>query len=469
MSDQSKALYSASDHDLKFSVDNVVENVGDDIQPSLPSCQAFKKESADKSNIFANAFPEALQRRFMSVVEKVKLLCTLQKSVALSAENSIDESQWSVIEAPLLAVAAKLHTSLDQEGRNCLRHTHDAHRQRNFAELLGRTELMLSKAFMYFDTFVDLLSQRHLPGVGPLLAGCEMLAWDALLKDHASLYNIAKPLVFFNRGFGAAILREGVPLPDGTPNPLDIIQIPYTKMTSKYDLTSIIHETGHSAMARLELADELARAVEDALTDAGAPVVIRRLYSAWCKEIGPDFWGFCNCGIAQAASLMEILMLPQQMVFKIASQTSNPPPFLRILLAFEWCRQLWGEGEWDEWEKQWLTIYPLETAPVEDRNLLAAAKARVSVVSRVLIDTPFRALGHRTILDLFHLDRIAPHHLKSIIRRAVPGRLPDMSTLSPCGQLALLRTLRDTRNLSESSIDDMMTAWLVMLSRRKKI
>lgn len=409
-----------------------------------------------------------LQRRFISVINKVKLLSSLRKSVAPGADYDIAESQWSAIESPLLAIEAKFHLTLKKEGREYLKHIHQAEAQRDLTLLLGRTELELSKSFVYFDTFVDLLSQRHLPEVGLLLGGCDVLAWDALRKDHPALSIIEKPLVSFNRGFGASILREGVPLPDGTPNPLATIQIPYTKIKAKYNLTSVIHEAGHSAMVQLGLVNVLPRAINEALAGAGAPRLIRKLFALWCLEIGPDFWGFCNSGAAQALSVMEILTLPQERVFRVSATDPHPPPFLRVLIAFEWCRQQWGSGDWDEWERQWLTVYPLTEASAGDRKVLAAGKRYLPAVSRALLRTKFGALDKRNIPSLFDFDSIAPVRLERLVRDADNSGILDLSRLSPCGQLALFRMLRNKSNLSEQSLDRLMTTWLVNLARGRK-
>lgn len=409
-----------------------------------------------------------LYRRFISVSNKVKLLSSLRKSIALPVDYDITESQWSAIESPLFAIEAKLRTCLKKEGREHLRLIHQAEAKRALTLLLGKMELELSKAFIYFDTFVDLLSQRHLPEVGLLLGGCDVLAWDALKKDHPALSLIEKPLVSFNRGFGASILREGVPLPDGTPNPLATIQIPYTKIKDKYNLTSVVHESGHSAMVQLGLVNVLPKAIRDALTHAGAPEVIGKLFALWTMEIGPDFWGFCNCGAAQASSAMEILSLPPSHVFKVSATDPHPPPFLRVLLAFEWCRHQWGTGDWDAWEKQWLTTYPLEAASARDRKVLAAGRRYVPTVSRALFHTKFSALEERAIPSLFDLNRSDPARLERLIRDAESSGILNLSELSPCGQLALFRTLRNKSTLSEQSLDRLMTAWLIRLARGSK-
>jgi len=416
--------------------------------------------------IFPN--PE-IQRRFISAINKVKLLSSLRRSVALGAGYDITESQWSAIETPLLAIHAKLLACLKKEGTNYLKQIHDDDAKRALIVLLGRTEVELSNSFVFFDTFVDLLSQRHLPEVGLLLGGCDVLAWDALKKDHPALSIIERPLVSFNRGFGASIIREGVPLPDGTPNPLATIQIPYTKIKNKYNLTSIIHEAGHLAMVQLGLIHALPKAIGKSLANAGAPERLQKLFATWMPEIGPDFWGFCNCGTAQASSVMEILTLPKQSVFKVSAFDPHPPPFLRVLLAFEWCRQQWGSGDWDAWEQQWLTIYPLDEASAKDRKVLVAGKRFLSAVSRALFQTRFSTLDQRTIPSLFDLDSIAPMRLERCIRAAESSGILDISGFSPCGQLALFRTLRSKSTLSEQSLDRLMTTWLINLARGRSV
>jgi hypothetical protein len=58
--------------------------------------------------------------------------------------------------------------------------------------------------------------------------------------------------------------------------------------------------------------------------------------------------------------------------------------------------------------------------------------------------------------------------LERLIRDAESSGILDLSELSPCGQLALFRTLRNKSTLSEQSLDRLMTTWLVGLARGSK-
>lgn len=406
------------------------------------------------------------RNRIDSLINKIKVLSSLRKIVALPPELDISERQWSVLESNLFATQARLLQQLMTKSQEYLKTISEPESEIAFNSLLGKIEIDLSRALTFFDTFMDILTQRNTAELGAFLAGCDVLAWDALKKDHPALDIVDPPLVFCDRGFGASILREGVPLPNGGRNPMPTIQIPYSKLREKYNLTSIIHETGHEAMVRLGLVTSIPKELKSALLNAGAPKTIQDLFAIWSSEIGPDFWTFCNCGIAQASSIKEILSLPPNQVLRVSFTDPHPPPYLRILLSFEWCRQMWGAGQCDEWEKEWLFLYPLDNVESNTRKILELGKKYLYVVAKTLINARFRTLYEKNIPSLFSVDSVAPWKIDSLIRKSESGIL-DLTGLSPCIQLCLFRTLRDTSRLSESVIDKMMSIWLIQLGKRK--
>ncbi|HAW50211.1 TPA: hypothetical protein DCX16_04615 [bacterium] len=398
---------------------------------------------------------------------RVKTLSSLRKLVALPPEYDITPRQWSVLEPQLLAAETRILSQLKRGAREFLPFIHDPQGARNLNTLLGKVELEMSTTFIFFDTYLDVLTQRHTPELGPSLAGCDVLAWDAINKEHPALAIIESPLVYCDRGFGASILRERVLLPDLTPNPMPLIQIPYTRLKEKYNLTSVLHEVGHEVMIRLGLASALPKVFRRTLERAGTPDTIKELFALWAKEIGPDFWTFCASGIAQSASIKEILALPPMHVFRVSWTAPHPPAYLRVLLSFEWCRQVWGRGDWDTWEKEWLELYPLEGIPAGTQKLLKKAKTYLPVISRVLLKTKFRTLNGRAIPDLFNSSILSPEKLLRIARTAESGVL-NLRGLSPCAQLAVFRMIRDKGRLKEETLDRIMTKWLVKLGEKRK-
>jgi hypothetical protein len=408
-----------------------------------------------------------LQRHVESLRFRIESFSTLRKLINLSPEHDLTNRQWSVIESQLKVVEARLLARLKAGGRAYLPQSHSLKTARTLNSLLGVIELEMSKAFNFFDTYMDVLTQRHTPQLGQLLAGCDVLAWDAINKNHPALTIVEPPLVYCDRGFGASTLREGVMLQAQIPNPMPLIQIPYSRLKEKYNLTSILHEVGHEAMVRLGLTSVIPKAFRRALAKAGAPASIQDLYAMWSSEIDPDFWTFCGCGLAQAGGIREILALPASLVFRISWTDPHPPPYIRVLMSFDWCRHVWGNGVWDEWEKEWVELYELSKAPAETREVLKQATQYLPVISRVLLHTKFQVLNGKALPDLFNLSSLNPSELRRRVDRYATGTL-DLKGLPASAHLAVFRLLRDKGKATEDELDQLMSQWLLNLGGRRR-
>ena len=414
-----------------------------------------------------NNFAESFKRRAASLRMRIESLSSLRKTVALPAAHDIGEQQWFAIESELKAVEIRLSRRLKRVSKEYFTQLNDKNSARILNSLFGEIELEMAKTFTVFDTYMDVLTQRNTPELGALLAGCDALALDALKKDHPALEIIEPPLVYCDRGFGASTLREGIRLPGRGYNPTPLIQIPYSRLKEKCNLTSIFHEAGHEALVRLKLNAALPKAVSAALEKANAPATLRDLFALWCSEIGPDFWTFCSCGMAEAATIREILSLPSPHVFRIVWSDPHPPPFLRALITFDWCRQVWGNGIWDEWEAEWLELYSIKDAPPVVRDLLAKAKNYIPVIGGVFLRTKFRPLNGKTLPELFDLNAVAPSRLKRILKNSEKGKL-NLKGLSPSVQLAVFRLIKE-EGKQEEKLDKTMTQWLLKLSSGRQL
>lgn len=405
-----------------------------------------------------------LQVRIESLRLRVEELTSLRRLVQLPPEHDITPRQWSVIESQLAVVASSLTARLKGDGRAFLPLAYEPAGARQLNSLLGVLELDLARAYTFFDTYTDILTQRHPPDLGRLLAGCDVLALDAINRNHPALAIVEPPLVYCDRGFGASTLREGVLLPDRSPNPMPIIQIPYSRLKEKYNLTSVAHEVGHEAMERLRLVATLPAALRTALKRAGASSTLQDFFGLWSSEIGPDFWAFCTAGVAAAGGVKEVLALPPAQAFRVTWTDRHPPPYLRALLVFDWCRRVWGADPVDAWQDQWQVYYPLSDAPPEIRDLLREATAHIPVVTDALLYTKFRVLNGRRIPDLFDLDSLSPARLRDVARQADSGAM-DLRGLRPSAQLAVFRLVKESGMLSEEKLDRLMTSWLIRLGQ----
>lgn len=407
----------------------------------------------------------SLESRIDAQRLRIETLSSLHGTVALPARFDIKPRQWRIIDAELKTIETKLIRRLKRGSAEYMSQPDNSSAMRRMNLLLGELELEMTKAFTFFDTFMDILTQRHTPELGQLLAGCDVLALDSIRKPHPALSVVEPPIVGCDRGFGAKTFREYVRFPGGGYNPMPLVQVPYSRLKEKYNLTSILHEIGHEAMVRCGLKQSLPKVLYAELERAGAPAAVCDLIALWSSEIGPDLWSFCGSGLAQAGAIKEILALPPAHVFRISWNDPHPPPYLRALICFDWCRLMWGSGIWDRWEKEWRDLYPLETAPPSARSLLKKMDQYIPTISRILLRSRFRSLNGRRIPDLFDMSILAPAELKR--RVGSPAGNIVLHGMPPSSHLAVFHLVKEKRTLNEENLDALMTGWLKNLAAKK--
>lgn len=406
----------------------------------------------------------SLARKIDAQRLRIETLSSLRQLVSLPPHLDISRRQWQILEAELKATETRLIRRLKRGATAYLSQPQDITAARAMNSLLGELELEMTKSFTFFDTFMDILTQRHTPELGRLLAGCDALALDSIRKPHPALAVVERPIVGCDRGFGAKTFREFVRFPGGSYNPMPLVQIPYSRFKEKYNLTSVLHEIGHEAMVRCGLKRALPKALKNGLTRAGAPRAIADLFAMWSSEIGPDLWAFCGSGLAQAGGIKEILALPPAHVFRISWNDPHHPPYVRALMCFDWCRQMWGSGIWDRWEREWRDMYPLESAPASTRPLIHKLSQFIPATTSILLRTRFRSLNGKRIPDLFDMSVLAPSELK---RRVLsPDGTIDLRGMPSSSHLAVFRLVKERGKVNEEDLDALMTQWLLRLSGR---
>ena len=410
---------------------------------------------------------KSLGRRIEAQRIRIEGLSSLREIVSLPPHLDITKRQWRILESELNAVETKLMRRLKRGATAYLSQARNPAAARALSSLLGEIELEMTRAFTFFDTFMDILTQRHTPVLGRQLAGCDVLALDGIRKPHPALSIVEAPIVGCDRGFGAKTFREYVRFPGGSYNPMPLVQIPYSRLKEKYNLTSILHEVGHEVMVRCGLRSALPSALRSGLVKAGAPAEIGDLFALWSSEIGPDFWAFCGSGPAQAGAIKEILALPAAHVFRISWTDPHPPPYLRALISFDWCRRVWGSGIWDRWEKEWCDLYPIDAAPNGTRDLIRKISSFIPAVSGILLRTKFRSLNGKRIPDLFNFSILAPSEIKRRAGSSGSGNI-DLRGMPPSSHLAVFRFIRERGEMDEESLDGVMTHWLLKLAENRK-
>lgn len=404
----------------------------------------------------------SLMLKIESLRTRARLLTDLRRMMALKPHQDIQAAQWEVLEAQLTAVSTKIRNQLRLYTDRYFSERNEANVKQVLINRLGEIEMELTNAYNFYDTYMDILTQRLSDDIGPALRGCDAIAADGMRRGYLPAISMM-PLVYCDRGFGASTLREGVNVSRNTPNPIPFIAIPYSRINEKYNLISIYHEVGHQTLVKLNMVELWQQVFRAALQKAGASDFVCNLYANWSRELAPDFWAFCLSGMAQTCSLRDVLILPSQMMFNISPVQPHPPSFLRFLISTEWCRQLWGKGDWDAWETEWKQLYPLDNLDTTTRQIIAEAQQYIPTVGKALLTTRFRKLNHKPLTSLFDLAVLQPNNLKQYttadaVKSEAFGQLPIGA------QLAVFRLMREKRQLKPATIDNMMDAWLKQIN-----
>ena len=167
-----------------------------------------------------------------------------------------------------------------------------------------------------------------------------------------------------------------------------------------------------------------------------------RLYWLWTSEIGPGSLDFLFIGLGPAGHYQGDLGIASWACVPGVWTDPHPPPYIPLLLSVEWCRQVWGKGIWDDWEKDWRELYPLEDASKSEQNILRDAERYIPLVARILLGTRFQVLEGKPITSLLNLSAPNPARLQRSADTAASGKL-DLKGLTPCTQLAVLRLIRE--------------------------
>jgi len=409
---------------------------------------------------------KSLQNKIQSIKRNTRIFSSIRQLACLPREYDLTDSQWYFIQGRFKLIENEILQKLETK----IQVTKDLESKKNLVELndfLGKLELELSKGHIFFDTYLDILSQRNNPNLASILSGCDVLALDAIRKNHPKLTNIREPLVHLDRGFGASTLRSGILIRGKFPNPLPLIQIPYSKLTDKLGLVSILHEVGHTTLEFLGLTKEIASTLHSELTRQNAPKQIADYYALYSKEIGPDYWAWLCSGIAQTAGTKEFLSLPKENVFRVSENDYHPPPWIRCLQSIQWSQTQWPLKIFSNWQKVWLELYPIEEAPKKLQSVLLELKKYLPMVNRILFHNRFSVLNGKKIPDLFDLEIINPKKLEVIAEKVNVNGL-NLENLNPTSQLAVFRMIKEKQILDDRALDSLLIIWLKKLSEKRK-
>jgi hypothetical protein len=425
-----------------------------------------------------------LIKRYHSLKRRISAITSLRYLVNIPPEADLTERQWNAIESQLSLLRIYLYSNFIKNAEKYLENLNNPEVQRKFNYFLGDMQLKLAKSYDgIFDLFFDILTQKC-SKLGIFLAGCEVLAFDAIRQDHTLLESIEPPIVTCNIGYASSTFLQGtrisyLPHIRGTStktilppelrlfnsiqNPVPLIQIPWQKPW--YGLPSLLHEVAHQIIRILDLTKALRHAFSLHL-DSRVPSNIKKLFVNCVPEILSDFCSFSCVGLAQTFTTIDILSLPPNHVFYLSNFVHHPPPYLRVLLSIEWSNQLWGKQLLENLRKKWINRYPLTMLSLEKKKFFEKGIECLPIISEVMLNTKFTHLNGRRIIDLFDIKKINPWRLGSIAQTVTSGNL-NLSGLSPCQQLGVFGIIREKYDFTEEIMDNVMRKWLIKLAKSR--
>jgi hypothetical protein len=389
---------------------------------------------------------------------RAKALNNLQADVVFTPERDLKKEQWDALNAQLSSIANGLLQKLRTCTDRFLSDTENPAIKKQLVLQLGNLEWEITRSYTFYDTYMDLLTQRLSKPIGELLKGCDVIAMDGISRGFLADITLP-PIVYCDRGFGASTGREGINIADGIPNPIQFIAIPYARLLEKYNLISVYHEIGHQALIKLNMVALLQKVFDEQLTKIGASQLMKTLFVNWTKELGPDFWAFCLTGMAHTCSLRDVLFLPHNQVTFVSTAQQHPPAYIRFLASVHWCRHIWGKGDWDDWEKEWKETYPVHATDSITQEVLQTAERLLPLSAKIFCETKFKKFDSKPITSLFSINTLSPVTLKKLALNQVTAS--SAFNKLPIGvQLATFRLMRENRKHKLPCLDKLMTTWL---------
>lgn len=321
-----------------------------------------------------------------------------------------------------------LHTATEKVIKNYLQKSVDGlvikgrHLQKQIEEAdSGILQTQLRKAVLRYKAdylcvettvhfFTDAINTRTVKETAALLKGCDVLCNECLELFLQPLgKQIPFVITYLDKGLGAAIMKAGLRLWDGSISPAALIKVTFHNLKRP---TSVLHECGHQIAHILNWNRELAKNLYDALEAKDKTVA--KAFSGWSSEIAADAIAFCTTGFAATAALHDVLDAEGETVFHYDEGDPHPISFLRVLLNCAFCNVVFGKGPWNEMQEQWIKNHPVTTANKAASALIKKSVPLLKEIAAVILARPQKAFNNKSMLQFIDTAAITPQSLGKI-------------------------------------------------------
>lgn len=252
--------------------------------------------------------------------------------------------------------------------------------------------------------YTDAINTRTNSQTALILKGCDVLCNECLHLFLTPLNKLLPAVIsYLDKGAGAAIMKAGLRLWDGSLSPAALIKITFHNLRQP---TALLHECGHQIAHVLHWNKELSKTLFTNLEYKDKAVA--KAFSNWSSEIAADAIALVTTGFAAVAALHDVVDGEGGMVFHYDANDPHPISYLRVLLNCAFCNCLFGKGSWDDMTLQWKQNHPLTDCDEGTRKLIIKATTYLPLIAEVILKQPQIAFGNKAISSLINISKVAP-------------------------------------------------------------
>jgi len=265
------------------------------------------------------------------------------------------------------------------------------------------------------DFYADAINTRTNKQIGALLRACDYIARKSMSTILDKLNKPTPPVCsYLDDGIGAAIFKANLRFPGGPiENPAATIKVVHHNL---YRPTSLIHEAGHQVAHILGWNRELAERLEKVIA-VHAPAVAD-IWGSWASELAADAFAYVHTGYGSIAALHDVVDGGEAKVFRYLPGDPHPISYIRVLLGTTMCKEMWGDGPWDELAMSWSYRYPLSRCSLPVSELMRQSLQVLPIVAQTILNSPMRCFGQKALARHIDPDRVKQESLIELEQHA---------------------------------------------------
>lgn len=263
--------------------------------------------------------------------------------------------------------------------------------------------------------YTDAINTRTQKTVADMLKGCDELCRLCITKFLSPQGKPIPPTItYLDKGLGAAIMKAGLKLWDGSTSPVALIKITFHNLLRP---TALLHESGHQIAHMLGWNRELASTLYDGLKDKN--IAVAKAFSSWSSEIAADAIALCTTGFAAVAALNDVVDGEGEIVFSYNEMDPHPISYLRVMLNCTMCECLFGNGAWQVLAKHWMEIHPLKNAGKDAKTIIEQALPLLGHLANLILKAKQKAFAGKSIAEYIDVTLVHPKALAVVEQKLI--------------------------------------------------